>query len=86
MTWRPINDETLIHPKRGRGVPVPPEGYTAKEGDPYVAVVTIPKCKYRDKEEAPKSSSCCASAKIKCNLFEETVKRITCHECDSAEK
>ena len=82
MTWRPISDDTIIHPDRGsrkRIQPVP-DGYTVDSKDPLKAYLSVPDCKFRE-TEVIKTNTCCDLKKWKCNHYDKFVQRIECHAC-----
>jgi hypothetical protein len=74
--------DRLIAPHRGRP-PVAPEGYEPDPGDPYVFLIKLPPCEYR--EERLYKMPCCDTIKLWCTKVNLPIKRIHCVErlCDN---
>jgi hypothetical protein len=80
MRLRKQNDK-LIAPRRGKP-PAAPSGYEPDPGDPYVFLIKLPPCDYR--EERIYKMPCCDVIKMWCTKLDVPVKRIHCSErlCD----
>ena len=81
--FRRLDNGYLIAPKRGTP-PVPPDGYEAAYGDPFVFLPSMPECADREKRVI-KRSCCDPIQRLFCKLEQQFVTRLHCQGCDNHE-
>ena len=84
MAGRLQPDGSIAYPKRG-GPPVPPYGYEAQAGDPYVLIPVFDPCVHRGLRLSTLPCGKIAGHPH-CNLHNEDVKPEDCEVCDDREE
>lgn len=79
---RRLPNGIIIAPNRGKP-PVPPPGYIADPGNPYVLRPLPVACSHREVKQ-PTSRCCNQAIWYYCKLFKKRVTPLTCKGCNEA--